>query len=108
MDASRFPWPATEGGRTPNGALTPIEWWDGLDPQRRKRWAPILSRLSVKQREEFHEDRRAMATTLPLDAPISFREVACDQAERRLHEKWKGIALRKEPVKEKERETVSV
>jgi hypothetical protein len=71
------------------------EWLADLDDHRRKRWEPLLRRLTPEQIEKFHEDRRAMATTLPLDAPISFSAGPCERAERDLFERWKEIALTK-------------
>lgn len=69
------------------------EWLADLDDRRRKRWEPLLSRLTPEQIEEFHMDRRARGAELPLDAPISFSAGPCERAERELFDRWKAIAL---------------
>lgn len=92
----RCPWSNSESGRSPAHHLTPREWWGKLDQELKDKWGPVLKPLTPQQREEFQDERRAIAATLDDSAPISFRMAAGQQAESKLYEKWRKIARKAE------------
>ena len=98
----RCPWSNSEAGLAPAQHLTPREWWGNLDQELKDKWGPVLRPLTTQQREEFQDERRAIAATLDDSAPISFRMAAGQQAESRLYEKWRKIARKAEIKAKKE------